>query len=242
MPVIKAYKKIGETPVECLSRVRRESGIPENEPMTFAGRLDPAAEGEMMFLWGPDLKRKEKYLHADKEYEVEYLLGIGTDTGDLLGKITRTDFAYSQSQENVRSIVDALKSLAGKRQQLFHPFSSKVVDGKPLWMHAREGSAVTASHPVAIYDIEVLDISQAEMSEVLDRVSMILGLVSGDFRQSEIRASWNTVSLSVQPLLMLKVRILASSGTYMRVLGEELAEKIGIPVTAHGIVRTKIVS
>ena len=46
--VIIAYKNIGETPLECLERHRKERSIDKDIPMTYAGRLDPMAEGLMI--------------------------------------------------------------------------------------------------------------------------------------------------------------------------------------------------
>lgn len=70
------YKHIGETPLEALERFRREQGIAADVPMTYAGRLDPMAEGLLLILLGEECKNKEKYLGLDKEYEVEVLFGI----------------------------------------------------------------------------------------------------------------------------------------------------------------------
>ena len=54
------YKNIGETPLECLERIRLEYGKPKDIPMTYAGRLDPMAEGLLIILVGDDCKDKEK--------------------------------------------------------------------------------------------------------------------------------------------------------------------------------------
>ena len=81
------YKNLGETPLECLERVRSEQGIADDIPMTYAGRLDPMAEGLLIILIGEECKNKEKYLGLDKTYEFKILVGFSTDTYDLLGMI-----------------------------------------------------------------------------------------------------------------------------------------------------------
>ena len=60
--LIIAYKNMGETPLECLERMRKEHRISDDIPMTYAGRLDPMAEGLMVVLVGEECKNKEKYL------------------------------------------------------------------------------------------------------------------------------------------------------------------------------------
>ena len=67
------YKNIGETPLECLERVRLEYGKAPEVPMTYAGRLDPMAEGLLLVLSGKELQNKDKYLGLPKTYEFEVL-------------------------------------------------------------------------------------------------------------------------------------------------------------------------
>jgi tRNA pseudouridine55 synthase len=83
--VLKLYKKVGETPLECLERFRKNHPKFKNQKMTYAGRLDPLAEGELLVLVGESCKNKEKYLKLDKEYLVDILFGFETDSYDLLG-------------------------------------------------------------------------------------------------------------------------------------------------------------
>jgi len=65
--------------------------------MTYAGRLDPLAEGLLLVLTGEECKNKEKYLGLDKEYEVDVLFGFATDTYDILGKVLSAK-NYSKSE------------------------------------------------------------------------------------------------------------------------------------------------
>ena len=85
------YKKIGETPLECLNRFKVENSEYESLPMTYAGRLDPMAEGLLLVLVGEECKKKEDYLYLSKEYEIEVLFGFETDTADVLGKIIKAE-------------------------------------------------------------------------------------------------------------------------------------------------------
>ena len=111
MPII-LQKKKGETPLECLERYRALHPELAKEKMTYAGRLDPMAEGELLILIGGECKEKEKYLGLDKEYEVDVLFGFKTDTGDVLGKVT--EVSDVQPDENFERI---LKIFVGKQTQ-----------------------------------------------------------------------------------------------------------------------------
>ncbi len=65
--VIITHKAAGETPLATLERTRIERGIAPNFPMTYAGRLDPLAEGVLILLVGDECKKKDQYLGLDKE-------------------------------------------------------------------------------------------------------------------------------------------------------------------------------
>ena len=64
--VLTVYKKRGETPLQALNRLRKEAPKLENEILSYAGRLDPLAEGLMLVLIGEANKKREKYLNLDK--------------------------------------------------------------------------------------------------------------------------------------------------------------------------------
>ena len=74
-----ANKLLGETPLQCLKRLRETGVYTENDKVTYAGRLDPAAVGLMIFLdKKSEILDKQKYLSLTKSmsmrYYVEYLL------------------------------------------------------------------------------------------------------------------------------------------------------------------------
>ena len=78
--ILNLYKEVGETPLERLERFKKDNSEYANEKMTYAGRLDPMAEGVLIVLVGEECLNKEKYLGLDKEYEFEVLFGFRTDT------------------------------------------------------------------------------------------------------------------------------------------------------------------
>ena len=86
--VLPVYKNAGETPLECLERVRKQHPEFIHMPITYAGRLDPMAEGVLLLLIGDECMKKDEYLNLPKEYEVTVLFGFATDTYDLLGRVT----------------------------------------------------------------------------------------------------------------------------------------------------------
>ena len=149
-----------------------------------------------------------------------------------------TGIILSDSLKN--EIENAFQNLIGKRIKNFHKFSSKMFEGKPLWMHARDGETPNVNHEITIYSIEVLEIYKKSLKEIFNQVVKITNLVGGDFRQNEIIKSWTLYKESLDQVLIVKVLIKCSSGTYMRVLAEELGEILKLPVCAYSIERTEI--
>jgi len=119
------HKHLGETPLEALQRTTKEKA-------TYVGRLDPMATGKLLVLTGEDLQQKEALQDLDKEYIVEILLDVQTDTGDILGIPTYAG-RYTKASNNI--IQKALKKEVGTYTLPYPAFSSKPVNGKPLFMH-----------------------------------------------------------------------------------------------------------
>lgn len=226
--VIITNKELGETPLECLEHVRLEKGIDAGVPMTYAGRLDPLAEGQMIILVGEECKNKEKYLGLDKEYEVEVLFGISTDTHDVLGMI-------DEVRGGTVKEID-LNKYIGKFIQEYPRYSSRIIAMKevPEEMPTKE---------VEIYSIENLGMREQVGAEILEQVKAKIVLVKGDFRQKEIVAKWKEVfvgDLIKIKFSILKIKVKCSSGTYMRSLASRIGKDLGSVAVAWSIRRIKV--
>jgi len=212
--------------------------------MTYAGRLDPLASGLLYILAGESCKQKDDFLCKDKEYRVDILLGMETDTHDPLGIVGRTTPGGLISLQEIKKV---LKSFQKTFEQQYPAYSSKTIKGKHLHMHAREGTIAEEDlpvHTVTIYTIQTVDIFVMPLEEIVQKAKDKIKTVSGDFRQEESIESWNALlqkynSDSLYPTVTIFVR--ASSGTYMRQLAYDIGKSLGIPALAWNIVRTKIV-
>ncbi|MEX0877550.1 MAG: hypothetical protein WDZ40_01645 [Candidatus Spechtbacterales bacterium] len=107
--VLNIYKPAGMTPLEAVKLFREEHPKYDGLKMTYAGRLDPLAEGVLLVLVGDELKQQEKYWDLDKEYEADILFGVSTDTYDVLGipaaetkksssQVPRSDFSRASTE------------------------------------------------------------------------------------------------------------------------------------------------
>lgn len=237
--VIKLYKNLGETPLECLGRLRRESPEYENAKMTYLGRLDPMAEGLLLVLIN-SVKDKEKYLGMDKTYEFEVLWGFETDTYDVLGLVK----ASLKSPEKLEAKMPGLlKKISEKKTQVYPPFSSKVFKGNYLTARENRISELDiAEKGVRIFDIKHLHTRQVLGKDILENISERIALVKGDFRQKEILKGWQKAIRGREEEQFLVSRFVAdvSSGTYIRSLSHEMGKLIGTPTLAFGIKRTRV--
>ena len=249
---ISLYKKRGQTPLETLNSLREKYPEYKDEILSYAGRLDPMAEGVLVVLVGKETnspENRKKYLDVDKEYEVEILLGIETDTYDILGKITHIFYDASQDTALVsdRDIEKKLKTYVGTFEQEYPPYSSKAVQGKSLFEWARKGKLAEIEIPkksVTIYDIEFVNSSTLAGEEILKKVSEDILKVSGDFRQQEIIDIWQKnlgdVKNSTKLFQVITIKMHCSSGTYARALAHDFGIGIGQRALAYSIKRLKI--
>jgi tRNA pseudouridine55 synthase len=238
-------KKIGETPLQALDRLRKEKPFLKKEKLSYAGRLDPMAEGKLLVLIGEENKNRAKYLNLDKEYCIEVLLGIGTDTHDILGIISSKNFEQLTLPISQKKIKNILKKYKKIFKQSYPIYSSKTIKGKPLFQWAREGRISEIKIPtkkVEIYDLQLIHISTISSKRLQKTLINNINRVVGDFRQKEIIKTWNShfVKHPNASYPILKLRIRCSSGTYMRSLAYNLGKDLKLPALALSIKREKL--
>ncbi len=240
--VLNLYKLLGETPRERLERLRKEKPQYASEVLSYAGRLDPMAEGVMLCLVGGENKNREQYLDLSKEYIVDILFGFSTDSFDILGKIRET---AEPTGIKIADIKIALNEFRGKVAQEYPPFSSKPVEGKSLWAWARSGaieSLVLPQRTVTIYDIEIERAYKVKESALRAYIDESIGKVNGDFRQDDILYLWSKHLFKdgKREFPCVSVKVSCSSGTYMRGIANKLGVQLGTPALALHILRTRI--
>jgi len=241
--VIKVYKKAGETPLDCIDNIKKERPELGLLPMTYAGRLDPLAEGVLLLLVGEECKKKDEYLNLPKEYEVDILFGFTTDTYDVLGKITAS--GEKIESDVVTQIQRALPEFIGKIKQKYPPYSSRPVNGKPLFLWAREGKLdeiEIPEHNIQIDNIEIISSYEISGDDLLEDIKEKINKVKGDFRQIEILNIWEKelINKKEEKYPVIKLRISCGSGAYMRSIANDIGEKLGTGALAFKIVRTKV--
>jgi tRNA pseudouridine55 synthase len=269
LKIIPFYKNMGETPLSALERLRKEQPEYLYMPLTYAGRLDPLAEGLLIILAGDECMKKDEYTALPKEYEVKVLFGFETDTYDVLGLVnSETAFDILLPSPRIfscwkisllepslcervpgatclHSVSEILKNnFVGDIEQAYPPYSSRTVNGKPLFQWAREGrlnEIEIPKHKVHVKSIEIEKVETISQEKLHKYIKKVVGLVKGDFRQDEILKRWNEVlSGNNREYQVATFRISCSSGTYVRSIAYDLGKALGVPALALHIKRTKI--
>ncbi|MEK7588399.1 MAG: hypothetical protein AAB438_01125 [Patescibacteria group bacterium] len=243
--IIVLNKHEGETPLEILEVFRRKHGKYKDIKMTYAGRLDPMASGLLIILTGEECKKKDEYLKLDKEYEFEVLFGFATDTYDILGKVIAHACEEHLQALSVKSlekdINKNLKYFKGTFIQKYPIYSSRTVEGKPLFEYGREGKEVDIpEREVNVKSLKFLKLRKINNKKLLENIEKRVSKVNGDFRQKEILNIWKKELKKEETFFVGSFKIKCSSGTYVRGIANSLGEKMGIPALAFSIKRTKI--
>lgn len=241
-------KKVGETPLEALENFRKENPKFKNDKISYIGRLDPVASGEMILLIGDsENKNREKFLGLNKIYEADFLFGFSTDTGDILGLILKHDFTLNYSKQEVEKI---FKEMSEIKAQKYPWFSSKHVNGRALFDWYKNGDFHKIKRPSKKIYIEKISrpkIKQIKISLLAKKIKEKINKVKAEnFRQKIILEKWQEVfdlakKQKIQDVLVVKVVMRVSTGTYIRGLNEHIMEKYNIPSVLLNLKRQKII-
>ncbi len=238
--ILVLYKEIGETPLACMERFRAENGEYYNVPMTYAGRLDPMAEGLLLVLAGRSVYDKEKYLHLQKVYECEILLGVETDTYDMLGLPS----VGADVKLEEKFVKEKLAAFVGKYMQKYPPYSSKTLGGIQLHTLAKSGMVTEKDLPMHEVEISQIDFGKIEKiskKELQEKIFTKIAKVEGDFRQTEILKEWENFFVNAgSAFQVVSCTIFCSGGTYIRVLARELGAALGTSAALLSLKRIRV--
>jgi len=260
--ILNIYKPVGISSLDAIKLLKEKYPELKNEKMTYAGRLDPMAEGALIVLAGNAVYEKEKYLKLDKEYEGEILFGFETDTYDVLG-LSEKIIHYRRSMSIVK-MRKILKSFEGEISLPLPPYSSYKIKGKPLFQWARKGKLSEIEIPIRqtkINSAKLLSLNEISGKNLMKTIEQKISSIKGDFRQKKILSRWQkmlpkscwsiktvtfqTVKRREKETLsrrfsLAKIKISCSSGTYIRSIAHHLGKELKIGGILLNLKRTKV--
>ncbi len=149
--VVLIDKPAGRTSYDIVDRIKRISGI---KKAGHTGTLDPLATGVLPVCINEATKLVQFLAVDQKEYRATLLLGTGTDTMDVDGKIiVRSEPVFLQAD-----IEAALKEFIGESEQRPPRYSAIKYKGRPMYKWARSGFEMDPPvRKIEIYKIQMIE-------------------------------------------------------------------------------------
>jgi tRNA pseudouridine55 synthase len=247
--IIPYYKPLGFTPLQAIEKLKSEHPELSGVPITYAGRLDPMAEGLLLLAKGEAIIAKQSLIDLPKTYEAKILFGFASDTFDILGlakSSEQTDAEKIAVLMNAELINSALQSFIGVHNFPYPPYSSKTVNGKQLWQWSRENKLDEIEIPnreMTLHSADLNKVNSVLWSRIYETIIDSIKLTSGDFRQAEIVSQWEQINKTLdanQEFQIAEITFNVSSGTYIRTLANELGKQLQIPSMLFALKRISI--
>ncbi len=219
--------------------------------MAYAGRLDPMASGQLLVLIGDECKKQTAYHGLDKEYQFSVLLGVSSDTGDILGRLTNNG-PVRVSDADLQNTAD---KLVGDITLPYPAYSSKTVEGIPLHTWAVTGKLDEIEIPSYTSKIYQLTYSGSKIhsgtkvyENAIERINSLPPVtdpkksLGNDFRRTDVRSDWEHFVQDYRDaeFQIAQFTCACASGAYMRSLAEVIAKQCQTVGLAFSIHRTKI--
>ena len=182
------------------------------------------------------------------------MFGFETDTYDLLGMVSDLNSDLYKNSDNFNTdsfrilVEEKINQFVGKNHGLtYPPFSSKTINGKSMFNLALSGKLDQKEIPKSsgeINSIEILSWRAINRAELTENIKTKIALVKGDFRQEVILERWKKAllqeGLETFTWPIVKIKVVCSSGIYMRSLAHDLGKSVEAAGLAYSIKRTKI--
>jgi len=222
--IINLYKSVGMTPLRAIEKFKEKNPIYEGKKMSYAGRLDPMAEGVLVILVGEENKKMKQYMGFDKEYKAEILFGFSSDSNDVLGIAEKGN----SGEIDIKDLKKKIKSLRGSYEQKIPAYSSYKIKGKPMFYYARKGEKVEEiKKKVLIKNVKINSVYEISSNRLLKYILNKVEKVDGDFRQFEVKKKWRELLNDDGKFVVIDILISCSTGTYIRAVADDVGEEFG---------------
>ncbi|ADO67104.1 putative tRNA pseudouridine 5S synthase [Cafeteria roenbergensis virus] len=229
------YKECGITMKQFLDKIKIKYPL---ERYTFTARLDPMACGIIPLIDKQQFKNVNSYLKTDKTYQVRIILGLSTDSDDVLGKIQNMN-PYYFDKIDVTKFFPYFEKNNITFEQKYHYFSSK-----RIYNRYKNKKDIEQTHPVTIYKSTVISHGTIYMKQWLTQVIYDINKVdkTQNFRQDEILDQWNKINCYSENKILtyIDVELDVSSGFFVRQFIRDVSDELNIPMLAYKITRIKI--
>lgn len=187
------------------------------------GTLDPFATGLLILLTGKGTRKANEFLKLDKEYVATIKLGEVSSTGDVEGII---------SPFSTRGTLS----------------SSEDSDPRP----PEESSSIVSKEEIIPSEAQVEEVISRFTGEIEQRVPAYSAVKINGQRAYKLARAGKEVEMPVRKVKIYEIEILryewpfleirckVSSGTYIRALGEDIGEALGVGGYLTALRRTQV--
>ncbi|WP_044438641.1 tRNA pseudouridine(55) synthase TruB [Agreia bicolorata] len=190
--------------------VARTRRIAGTRKVGHAGTLDPMATGLLVLGVNTSTRLLTYVVGLDKEYLATIRLGVATTTDDAEGEVISVARAGAVSSLEAADIRSQVARLTGDIEQTPSSVSAIKVDGKRAYALVRDGVEV---------QLKSRPVTVSEF-EILDQ------------RSASTEEGADAIDLDV--------RVVCSSGTYIRALARDLGASVGVGGHLTALRRTRI--
>lgn len=234
-------KPAGMTSFGVVARVRRVLSKQAGRKIKVGhtGTLDPFATGLLILMAGKYTKKCQDFLKLDKRYEATIRLGATSTTGDVEGEIKDTIFSVADSGENE---IHSSIFLGRVRRARRH--------GAPALMLGRNLRIPQESTAMNFSTIQT--VVKSFQGEITQRVPAFSAVKINGERAYKLARKGEKVEMPERKVKIYEINILdykwpylkidakVSSGTYIRALGEDIGEALGVGGYLTELRRTEI--
>lgn len=206
--IILVDKPAGMTSFDVIRYLRSYTGV---RKFGHAGTLDPAATGLLLLGVEAGTKQLSQYLHQDKVYEAEILLGQSRTTDDMDGTVLELQPQITLTEA---TIIAAVASLVGEQTLPVSSYSAIKRDGVPMYKRARQAEQ-----------------TGTQVTDVPTRTMRV--------HKAQYHAL-RSVVMEEDTFLLVSVTFSVAAGTYIRSLAVELGRRLECPATLYGLRRTQL--
>ncbi len=148
-------KPAGPTSYDIVDRIKK---ITRTKKVGHAGTLDPFAEGVLIILINNATKLQTKFMDMPKTYIGTLKLGETSSTYDVEGEKTQDTRHNNQTNPNIQTVQDTIKSFIGEIDQVPPIHSAIKVNGVRAYKLAWQGEKPELKpRKIKIYDIKILN-------------------------------------------------------------------------------------
>ncbi len=245
------YKNEGITMNQLLEEIKKDltnRKIVYNK-LAFTARLDPMALGYVPILIDEECKTLETAIKKNKKYNVKVIIGLQTDSDDVLGILEKIHFDTNYKNILERKVFQIKKDTPQNIEQKYHYYSTKQLISR------KKNDIKRYTHQVTLHDINIVNENKIKTSDFIKHITSKINTIdkSKDFRQKEICNIWE--NLKIIKLLevtgkntqqvpeyieYIELELDVSSGFFIRQFVRDLSDELNIPLLCFQITRTKI--